>query len=105
MTNLISNANKYTPNGGAIRVALVPAGEFVEVLIIDNGIGISDEDQAKLFDQFFRSEDRQVREQVGWGLGLSIVKKLVEAQGGQVSFKSKLGEGSTFSFTVPFSQQ
>lgn len=105
LTNLISNANKYTPNGGAIRVALVPAGEFVEVLIIDNGIGISDEDQAKLFDQFFRSEDRQVREQVGWGLGLSIVKKLVEAQGGQVSFKSKLGEGSTFSFTVPFSQQ
>ncbi len=69
--------------------------------VIDAGIGISEENQAKLFTQFFRAEDEAVREQAGWGLGLSIVKKMVEAQGGEIWFKSALGEGSTFAFTVP----
>ena len=76
-------------------------GDRLEVAVSDNGIGISPEDQARLFTQFFRSDHDAVRAQNGWGLGLSIARKLVEAQGGQIEFNSVLGEGSTFSFTVP----
>ncbi len=105
LTNLLSNAHKYTPDGGAlcIRLQLQTGAEngHARVDVIDNGIGISEENQARLFSQFFRAEDELVREQQGWGLGLSIVKKLVEAQGGEIDFTSELGAGSTFSFTVP----
>lgn len=104
LTNLVSNATKYTPEGGEIAVRARAAGEEVRVGVADNGIGISEADQARLFTQFFRAEAMEVREQNGWGLGLSIVKKLVEAQGGQIEFRSKLGEGSTFSFTVPVAE-
>ncbi len=101
LSNLISNANKYTPGGGEITVRITQDGRFARVYVIDNGLGISEEDQAKLFTQFFRSENEEVREQTGWGLGLSIVKKIVEAQGGEISCESELGQGSTFTFTVP----
>jgi signal transduction histidine kinase len=101
LTNLISNANKYTPVGGQIKVRAFPQGGFVVVEVSDNGIGISQEDQSRLFTQFFRSEDEAVREQLGWGLGLNIVKKLVDAQGGEISCVSTPGQGSTFTFTVP----
>ena len=102
LANLLSNANKYTPQGGAITVDVQSRDDHALVAVVDDGIGISEENQAKLFTQFFRAEDEAVREQTGWGLGLSIVKKLVEAHGGEVGFESKLGEGSTFTFTVPF---
>lgn len=101
MTNLVSNAHKYTPEAGQITVQAERAGQFMQVDVIDNGIGLSEEDQAQLFTQFFRSNDEFVREQTGWGLGLSIVKKLVEAQGGEIYCESRLGKGSKFSFTVP----
>ena len=101
LTNLVSNAHKYTPDEGAITVQAQAVNGTVQVDIIDDGLGISEADQAKLFTQFFRAEDREVREQTGWGLGLSIVKKIVEAQGGTISFTSELGAGSTFSFTLP----
>lgn len=100
-TNLLSNANKYTPDGGQIEIAISSNDTFARVDVVDNGIGISEEDQAQLFSQFFRGESEAVRQQTGWGLGLSIVKKLAEAQGGTVSCTSKLGEGSTFSFSLP----
>lgn len=101
LTNLVSNAHKYTPEGGEIIVQASLLPGFVRIAVIDNGIGISEADQAKLFSQFFRAEDQAVREQNGWGLGLSIVKKMVEAQGGEIGFESKLNRGSTFTFTVP----
>ena len=101
LTNLVSNANKYTPRNGRITVQVQPQERFVQVAVSDNGIGISEENQTQLFTQFFRAEDEAVREQVGWGLGLSIVKKMVEAQGGEIWFQSAYGEGSTFAFTVP----
>ncbi|MCP4429076.1 MAG: GAF domain-containing sensor histidine kinase [Chloroflexi bacterium] len=101
LTNLVSNAYKYTLEGGEITVRVRKIPDFVELAVIDNGIGISEENQAKLFTQFFRAEDHAVREQAGWGLGLSIVKKMVEAQGGEISFESELNRGSTFTFTVP----
>jgi signal transduction histidine kinase len=109
LTNLLSNAHKYTPDGGEIcirlRLPTQPENGYARVEVIDNGIGISKENQARLFSQFFRAEDQLVREQQGWGLGLSIVKKLVEAQGGEVDFTSELGAGSTFSFTVPLAEE
>jgi signal transduction histidine kinase len=105
LTNLLSNAHKYTPKGGEIVIQAWRNGRFATVSVKDNGIGISAENQAKLFTQFFRAEDVEVREQSGWGLGLSIVKKMVEAQGGEISFQSELGKGSTFAFTVPLAQE
>ena len=101
MSNLLSNAHKYTPEGGEIVVRAWPNGRSAFVSVQDNGLGISEEDQEKLFTQFFRAEDTRVREQSGWGLGLSIVRRMVEAQDGEITFESKLGEGSTFTFTIP----
>ncbi|NKQ36188.1 MAG: GAF domain-containing protein [Chloroflexi bacterium] len=101
LANLVSNAHKYTPDGGQIVVRVKQGERVTAVTVQDNGIGISEEDQAQLFTQFFRSEDQLVREQQGWGLGLSIVRKMVEAQNGEISFESELGRGSTFTFTIP----
>jgi signal transduction histidine kinase len=101
LTNLVSNANKYTPDEGQIEIEARQNGEFVVVKVRDNGLGISEADQAHLFTQFFRSDDEQARRQTGWGLGLSIVKKMVEAQGGAIHCVSAYREGSEFSFTVP----
>jgi signal transduction histidine kinase len=104
LSNLMSNANKYTPDGGEIVVRAWPNGHSAIVSVQDNGLGISEEDQQKLFTQFFRAEDSKVREQSGWGLGLSIVRRMVEAQDGEITFESKLGAGSTFTFTIPLAK-
>lgn len=102
LTNLVSNAHKYTLDGGTILVQVKNDNEqFAKISVIDSGLGISEEDQQKLFSQFFRSEDAEVRAQQGWGLGLSIVRRMVEAQGGTIDFRSTLGQGSTFWFTIP----
>ena len=104
LTNLVSNANKYTPDGGHVEVKVSCNDTHAIIAVADNGLGISEEDQAQLFTQFFRSESHEVREQPGWGLGLSIVRKMVEAQNGEIVFESKLGEGSTFTFSVPLAK-
>jgi signal transduction histidine kinase len=110
LTNLVSNAHKYTPDGGEIQIraeagpnAWDPEGapEVVHLAVMDNGIGISPEDQRKIFQKFFRSEDEKAREAPGTGLGLNITKNLVEMQGGRIWFESVFREGTTFHFTVP----
>jgi signal transduction histidine kinase len=110
LTNLISNAHKYTPAEGQIKIRAEQTSnqwdaeepdQVIHVSIADDGIGISPEDQKRIFQQFFRSEDNQVRETTGTGLGLSITKKLVEMQGGKLWFESELGQGTTFHFTIP----
>jgi signal transduction histidine kinase len=73
----------------------------VQIAVADSGIGMSAEDQARLFTQFFRSENPAVREQQGWGLGLNVTRRLVELQGGEMGVTSELGKGSTFWFTLP----
>jgi signal transduction histidine kinase len=101
LINLLSNANKYTPEEGSIQVRAWANGKYVSCAVSDTGIGISPEDQARLFSKFFRSENAAVRGMPGTGLGLCIVKSLVELQGGEIEVESELGAGSTFTFTVP----
>jgi PAS domain S-box-containing protein len=105
LTNLTANAIHYTPTGGRVTVDAQVAEDFVFVHVADNGIGISEEEQTKLFNRFFRSDHPLVQASSGTGLGLSIVKALVELQGGQVWFESRLGEGSTFSFSLPLANR
>jgi len=101
ITNLLSNACKYTPETGRIRVSARAQTGRVRVSVADSGIGMSPEDLARLFTQFFRSENPAVREQQGWGLGLNVTRRLVELQGGEMGVTSELGKGSTFWFTLP----
>ena len=101
LTNLISNANKYTPEGGRITVTARVAGAFARIEIRDTGIGLSAEQQAQLFTPFFRAQSRGPDHAGGTGLGLVITRLLVELHGGRMSVSSALDEGSTFSFTLP----
>lgn len=103
-TNLLGNAHKYTPSGGALTISAEAIPNFVRVSVTDTGIGISPADQARLFTPFFRSEDAAVREQPGWGLGLQLSKLLIELLGGQITAHSELGRGSVFTFTVPLAK-
>jgi len=113
LVNLVSNAHKYTPAGGEVEVAAErcqnqwdPSGaaEVVHIWVKDNGIGISEEDQRKIFQKFFRSDDPKTREVTGTGLGLNITKSLVEMQGGLIWFESEFRKGTTFHFTIPVSE-
>ena len=102
LVNLLSNAYKYTPEGGTIRVVAEPVdGRFVQCSVTDTGIGMTEEEQERLFTKYFRSDDPAVRSVPGTGLGLVITKSLVELQGGEIWVESELGKGSTFAFTVP----
>jgi signal transduction histidine kinase len=101
LINLLNNAYKYTPEGGHIRVRAWQQDGFVHCAVSDTGIGISPQDQAKLFTKFFRSDNPAARERRGAGLGLCIVKNMVELQGGRIEVESQLGQGTTFVFTVP----
>jgi signal transduction histidine kinase len=107
---LISNAHKFTPEGGTIIINAEHtanhwdsrgAAKVVHVVVEDNGIGIKTEDLQKLFQKFSRVGDRETRRIPGTGLGLSIAKNLVEMQGGRIWCESEPGKGSAFHFTVP----
>jgi signal transduction histidine kinase len=97
----VSNAHKYTQAGGSIEVTAAARDGDIRVAVRDNGMGISAEDQARLFTRFFRVDNSLTREIGGTGLGLSIVKSIVEMGGGTVTLDSAPGMGSTFAFTIP----
>jgi PAS domain S-box-containing protein len=101
LTNYVSNAYKYTPEGGALAVDVSAQDNFARVAVTDNGHGIAPEDQTRLFTRFYRVDNSMTREVGGTGLGLSIVKQLIELMGGEVGVQSAPAAGSTFYFTVP----
>lgn len=104
LRNLISNAIRYTPPGGNIRLSANQVGEIIEINIHDNGEGIAPEHLPYVFERFYRVDHSRARTTGGAGLGLAIVKQLVQAQGGNVNVNSQLGQGTTFSFTLPASR-
>ena len=99
LTNLLSNAIEYSPNGSKIEFEVLSEKEQVIIKIKDKGIGISKVDQQRLFDPFFRGSN--VDDLPGNGLGLSIVENLVEIHGGKIEVESEVGIGTTFSLTLP----
>lgn len=101
LANLLSNALKFTPAGGRVRVGLRQDGEFVEIEVSDNGIGMSELQCKRIFSKFFQVDDSLTREVGGVGLGLALVKKLVELHEGVVGVESKEGEGTRFIIRLP----
>jgi signal transduction histidine kinase len=99
--NLLSNAIKFTKQGGEVIVSLRSDETTASVEVSDSGIGISPEDQSRLFEDFYRASGAKRHLIEGTGLGLAIVRAIVEAHGGEVSFASAEGEGSSFRFSVP----
>ena len=100
MLNLLSNAVKFT-HRGSVSVSADSEKEFVSISVIDTGIGVAEEHLAAIWEDFRQVDQSSTREFGGTGLGLSITKKLVEALGGHVDLRSTLGEGSTFTITLP----
>lgn len=97
--NLISNAIKFSPSGNYIYVTLMIDDENIKISVMDNGIGVSEEDQKKIFNRFNQGNGKS--EHKGSGIGLDLVKSLVELHNGKVILKSKLGEGATFTVVLP----
>lgn len=96
LQNLLDNALKYSPGSPEIGVVTRNDGKFFEIKISDRGIGISENDQAHIFDKFYRAHSGNIHNVKGFGLGLSYVKQVVEAHGGKVEVRSKVGEGTVF---------
>jgi len=99
--NLLENAVVHTHSGGTINVAATRQGDWVEISVSDTGEGIPAEDLSNIFERFYRVDRSRARATGGSGLGLTIAKRWVEAHGGEITAKSELGKGSSFSFTLP----
>jgi signal transduction histidine kinase len=105
LDNLISNAIKYNREGGHVAVTAAHQGDTILIGVRDNGMGISEEDQSRIFERFFRSKQGIAQKIEGSGLGLAITKAIVEKHGGRIWFESKLDEGTVFYFTIPLTEQ
>lgn len=101
LDNLVSNAIKYSPDGGAVTVRASSNERWVELQVQDTGMGISEEESARIFTRFFRTQAARKAEIPGVGLGLSITKTIVERHGGKISCASTPGAGTTFTVTLP----
>jgi signal transduction histidine kinase len=101
LLNLLSNAVKFTPEGGRVAVRAAPADGTVEISVSDTGIGIAPEDQEAIFQEFRQVGTDYARKREGTGLGLALARRFVALHGGRIWVKSRPGEGSTFTFTLP----
>ncbi|MFW6169831.1 MAG: ATP-binding protein [Planctomycetota bacterium] len=101
LLNVLGNAAKYTPAGGQVDLRVMVAENRLTVIVQDTGVGISQEDIPRLFDKFFRSDNPRVREETGSGLGLSLVKEVVQMHGGTVDVESELNQGTRFTIQLP----
>ena len=101
LDNLINNAVKYTPAGGAIALTVRKMARDIEVSVSDTGIGIPKDQQREVFDQFFRARNAKLVATSGSGLGLYMAKNIIERHGGRMHFTSAENEGTTVRFTIP----
>ena len=105
LNNLVSNAVKYTPSDGKVTVTLRRAGGYAHLKVIDTGIGIPDESQSHLFEEFYRAPNAKAQVKEGTGLGLAITRDLVTRYGGRIGVESQVGEGTTFAVILPVTQE
>jgi signal transduction histidine kinase len=101
MLNIISNAIKYTPDGGEIAISMARTAETISWIVRDNGIGIPKSAQARLFEKFYRADNAEAVDTNGKGLGLYMVRLIVTRFGGRVHWTSEEGQGTTFGFDLP----
>ena len=101
MMNVVSNAIKYTPEGGTIAVTAGKAGDRVWLEVADNGIGVPEGDRDRIFERFYRVDKARSRESGGTGLGLSIAKEIVDQHGGEIKAVDKPGPGLTIQVELP----
>jgi signal transduction histidine kinase len=101
VSNLLTNAVKYTPGGGSVRFAWQRRDAAVEIVVADNGPGIAQPDQKKLFDRFFRTAEAEQSTTPGFGLGLAIAREIISHHGGRIEVVSAPGEGTRFSIEIP----
>lgn len=99
--NIVDNAIKYSPDGGSVEISAEVKKGFIELTVQDHGIGIPEAEQGRLFTEFFRGELAKEKTDNGTGLGLVLVKHIVESLGGSVSFVSQAGRGSAFTLRIP----
>jgi signal transduction histidine kinase len=104
LANLLTNANKYAPDGAQVRLSATRVGDEVEFAVTDNGPGLGEEELDHVFDRFWRAQSGETQEVGGTGLGLAIAKSLVELHGGAISANSIQGEGATFRFVLPIAK-
>lgn len=103
--NIISNALKYSPDGGEVRFGVTVSGDYVKVMISDDGMGIPKSNVNRIFDRFYRADKARSRALGGTGLGLAIAKEMITAHKGDIWAQSEEGKGTTIFFTLPFEQQ
>ncbi|MBF2505903.1 cell wall metabolism sensor histidine kinase WalK [Listeria welshimeri] len=103
LDNIISNANKYSPDGGRISFYLKKFEDEIEISIVDEGLGVPEEDLANVFDRFFRVDKARSREMGGTGLGLAIAREVIEAHGGRIWAERNKSKGTVIKFTLPYS--
>jgi signal transduction histidine kinase len=101
LLNLLSNAVKFTPEGGRVGLSATVGDGAITIAVSDTGIGIASQDQAAIFEEFRQVGREDARKQEGTGLGLTLAKKFVELHGGRIWVQSQVGQGSTFTFTLP----
>jgi signal transduction histidine kinase len=101
LANLLSNAAKHSPRGGTVEICVQRAGDWLRVAVTDHGRGIPLDFQSRVFEKFAQADASSTRHKGGTGLGLTISKAIIERHGGELWFDTALGEGTTFSFTLP----
>ena len=101
ITNIVSNAVKYTPDSGKIDMTVGTSGKNVFVRVTDNGIGIPEKDLPRLFDRFYRVDKARSRESGGTGLGLSIAQEILNQHKGSIEISSEYGKGTSVLITMP----
>jgi signal transduction histidine kinase len=101
LQNLIDNAVKYTPERGIVTISATTKDKAIQVDVKDTGIGIPKDEQEKMFTKFYRASNAEKSKKTGTGLGLYIIKNIVQRHGGEIWFKSETNQGTTFSFTMP----